>query len=94
MHCPFDEGDLHDDLGTHPVRPNTREPDGFVERRFRYLKRIEPRAEFHKQLGIEARADFSSEDEVLILEIADKQSAQSDASSLGVGEPAHHEFLR
>ena len=90
MYRPFDEGDLDNDLGTYPVRPNAWEPDGFGERGFRDLERIEPRAEFHKQLGIEASTDFSGENEILILEISHEQSAQADSSSLGIGEPAHH----
>src|SRR4026209_906266 len=94
MHRPFDECDLDNDLGTYPVRPDAWQPDGFSERGFRNLERIEPRAEFHEQLGIEARTDFPGEDEILILVIADKQCAQADPSSLRIGEPAHHELLR
>jgi hypothetical protein len=31
---PFDEANLHDDLGPHPVRAQTRQTDGFRKRRF------------------------------------------------------------
>ena len=42
MHRPFDEGHLHDDLGTHPMRPNARQTDGLGKRRLRDLDRIQP----------------------------------------------------
>ena len=94
VHRPLDEGNLHDDLGPHPVRANARQSDGFGERRFRDLDRIEPRAKFQQQLGIEARADLPGEDEVVALEISDEQRAQADASALRIGESADHELLR
>src|SRR5436309_574200 len=94
MHRPLDEGDLHDDLGTHPVRPNSGQPDGFGERGFWNLERIEPRAEFHQQLHIEARTYLAGEDKIFILEITYEQRAQTDSSSLRVGEPADHKLLR
>ena len=96
VHRPFDEGDLHDDLGPHPVRAQARQPDGLGERRLRDLERIEPRAQVQQQLRVEARADLPGEDEVgrPSLEVADQQRAQADAGSLRIGEPADHELLR
>src|SRR5437762_10003178 len=94
MHRPVDEGDLYDDLGTHPVRPNARQPDGFGERRYRELERVEPGAEFHQELCVEARADLPGKNEVFILEIADQQRAQADPSALRIGEAADYKLLR
>jgi hypothetical protein len=42
---PFDETNLHDDLGPHPVRAQTRQTDGFREWCFGNLKLISSRAE-------------------------------------------------
>jgi hypothetical protein len=47
---PLDEADLHDDLGTHPVGAQARQPDGFGERRLLDLERVEPRAQLEQHL--------------------------------------------
>src|SRR6185436_4930000 len=100
---PFDEGDLDDDLRTHPVRAHARQPDGLGERRLRDLERIEPRAELQQELRVEAGADLPGVDKVVVLalrltlagrralssgEVADEQRAQTNASALRIGEPA------
>ena len=59
VHRPLDEGDLHDDLGPHPVRAHARQADGFGERRLRDLERVQPRAEVEQQLRVEAGADLA-----------------------------------
>ena len=52
---PFDEGDLHDDLGTRPVNPQARQAFGFRERRRRNLEAIQSIAEVEQQLRVESR---------------------------------------
>src|SRR5206468_11272638 len=42
VHRPLDEGDLHDDLGAHPVRAHARQPDGLGERPVPDLDPIQP----------------------------------------------------
>src|SRR5439155_12642878 len=91
---PLNEGDLHDDLRTHPVRPNARQPNGFGEGRCWERKRVEPSAEFQQELCVEARADLSGKNEVFILEIADQQRTQTDPSALRIGEAADYKLLR
>src|SRR5438132_11998317 len=96
VHRPLDESDLHDDLGTHPMRAFARQADRSGERRLRDLERIQPRAEVQQQLRIEARADLAREDKVdaALFEVADEQRAKADASALRSGEPADQELLR
>src|SRR5262245_42720796 len=91
---PLDEGDLHDDLGTYPVRSNERQADSFGERRFRNLESVEPGAEIQQQLRIEACADLPGKNEVVPLEVAYKQRPQADPPALGISEAANHELLR
>src|SRR5262245_3412266 len=100
---PLDEGDLHHDLGTHPVRAQARQPGRFRERRLRDLDAIEPRAQIEQQLRVEARADFAGEHEIVWLalrlalrapralsrgEIPDEQRTEPDARALRIGEAA------
>ena len=80
VHRPLDEGDLHDDLGPHPVRAQARQADApCVNGGFGDLERVEPRAQVEQQLGVEARADLAGEDEVVAFEVADEQRAEADA---------------
>src|SRR6476661_7254961 len=91
---PLDEGNLDDDLGTHPVRPNARQSDGLCKRGGWDLERIEPCAKIEQQPGVKARTDLSGEDEVFLFEVADEQRAQTDARALRIGKPSYHELLR
>ena len=81
MPRPLDEG-LHDDLGTHPMRPNARKQDSFCERGPRNFERIELCAKLQQQVRIEARARPSGEDEIFVFEIADEQRAQTNPPAL------------
>src|SRR5437867_1854925 len=91
---PLDERDLHDKLGTYPVRADARQADGFGERRLRDFKAPEPLAEVQQQLRVEAGADLPGEHEVVSLEVADEQRAEPDPAPLRIGESADHELLR
>src|SRR4051794_35963757 len=94
VHGPFDEGDLHHDLRTHPVRADARQPDRPGEWRFSDFDRIELRTELSKHLGIEARADLSGKDKIAVFEIADEHCAEPHASALWIGKSTDDEFLR
>src|SRR5215216_6464871 len=90
---PFNEGDLYDDLGTDPMRAYARQPDAPSERRLRDLEHIQPCAQLQQQLVVETGADFSGEDEVVGLEVADEQRAEANAAALRIGESADNELL-
>src|SRR4051812_36549336 len=91
---PFDERDLHDDLGTDPVGPNARQPDRFGERRFRDLQPVESRAELEQQPRVESGSNLPGKDEVIVLEVSDEQCAKADPSALWVRKSADYEVLR
>src|SRR5262245_54668714 len=94
VHRPFDEADLHDDLGPDPVRAQARQAGPFRERRRRELDRVEPGAQIEQEPGVEAGPDFSGEDEIVALEVADEQRAQADAAALWISEAADDQLLR
>src|SRR5690242_8084764 len=94
MHGPLDERHLYHDLRLHPVRAHPRQASRLREWRRRDLQRIELRAQLTQKLRVEAGADFTGEDEVVALVVADEQRAESDASALRVGEAADDELLR
>src|SRR2546429_4943413 len=91
---PFDEGDLHDDLGLHPMRAQPRQPGPSREGRPGDLDRVEPRAQLQQQLRVESGANLPREYEIVVLEISDEQRAEADPLALGIGEAADHELLR
>ena len=94
MRGPLDEGNPHNYLGTRPMRPNARQPDGFGERGPRDLERVEPCPEVQQQPRIEARANLPGKNELVVFEIADEQRAQAHANALRIGEAADHKLLR
>src|SRR6476660_1216727 len=94
VYRPFDEPNLDDDLGAHPVSADARQPDGFCERRLRDLERIQSPTELHKQLRVEPSANLSGKDEIAAIEVPDQQRAKADPGTLWIGEPTDHEFLR
>ena len=94
VHRPFDEGDLDDDLRTHPMRAHAWQPDGLRERRLRDLERIQPRAEIQQQLRVETGADLPAKTKSSRLEVAHQQRAEADPYALWVREPANDELLR
>ena len=94
VHGPLDECDLHDDLGPHPVRAQARQSRGLRERRLRDLESVEPGTQVEQQLGVEAGADLAGKDEVVAVEVADKQRAETDAAALRIGEAADNKLLR
>jgi hypothetical protein len=63
---PFNETDLHDDLGMHPMRAHSRQPDGFGKWRFSYFDRVKAGTQLQQQLVVEAGSDLSREDQVII----------------------------
>ena len=72
------KADLHDDLGPHPVRTQSRKALRLRERRLVDLDRIEPRAKIEQQPRVEAGANLPREHEVVALEVADEQRAEAD----------------
>src|SRR5688500_10474896 len=101
VHGPLDEGGLHDDVRTHPMRAQPGQPLRFRKRRRRYLERIEAAPQVEQQLRVEAGPDLSSEHEIRSLpgasrrvEIADEKRTQSHASALRIGEASHDQLLR
>src|SRR5262245_56255237 len=90
---PFDERDLHDQLGPHPVRAFARQPDPSGERRRRDLEPIELDPKVQQLAGIEARADLAGKDQVVSLEHANQQRAEADAGASRIREAADDEFL-
>src|SRR5688500_1207421 len=93
MAGPFHEGDLHDDLGAHPMRAQFRQSDGFRERRSLDLKAVQLRAKAQEQLGVEAGSYLARENKIVFVEVADEQRSQSHAPALRIGEAADHELL-
>src|SRR5215471_1776578 len=93
VHRPFDEPDLHHDLGTNPVAA-TRQAFAFRERRLLDRKRIETRSQIEQKFRVETSADFAGECEVVAVVVADEQRAEADASALRIGEAADDELLR
>src|SRR5258705_11084690 len=94
MHRPFDKPNLHDDLRPHRVRTHSRQTDGSSERRLRNLKLIQLRAQVQQQLRVETSSNLPCEDEVVTVEVTNKQCAKSDALALRICEPTNDEFLR
>src|SRR4051794_22360829 len=93
VHRPFDEPDLHDDLGTNPMAM-ARQAFAFRERRRLDGQRVETFSEFEQELGVETRADLPGKSEVVTVVVADEQRPEADARSLGICETADDEFLR
>src|SRR4030095_3081603 len=91
---PFNEGDLHDDLWTHPVSATAWQLESLRERRLRNLERIQPGAQVQQKLCVEACTDLSRKDEVGRFEVPDEQCAETDSDTLWVGEPSNDELLR
>src|SRR5260370_16019118 len=94
VHGPFAKGDLYDDLGTHTMRAQARQPLGFGEGRLCDLERVQLPAEIEEQLRVEAGADLPGKHKVIALEVTDEQGAQADPSTLRIREPTSHELLR
>jgi len=57
MHRPFDEPDLHDDLGLNPTAA-TRQPLAFRERRLLDRERVETFSQIQQELRVETGADL------------------------------------
>jgi hypothetical protein len=76
---PFDERDLHHDLGPDPVSAETRKADRAREWRRRSLERIEPLAQREEERSVETGADLSGVNQVLPFEIADEERAEAAA---------------
>src|SRR5437763_13963104 len=91
---PFDEGDLHDDLGLHPMRAQPRQPGPSREGRPGDLGRVEPRAQLPQQLPVESGANLSRAHDIAVLEISAEQRAGADPPASGIGEAADDELLR
>src|SRR6266850_6494722 len=94
VHGPFNKPNLHHNLGTHPVRAQARQSDGFGERRLWNLDHIQLCAQIQQQLRVETSSNLPCEDEVVALEVANKQCAETDALALRIREPPDDEFLR
>src|SRR5262245_1610898 len=90
---PLDKRNLHDDFGSHPVCANARQSFGLRERRVWDLELVQPNTKLQQQFCVEARADFAGEDEIIPIEVAYEQRAETDAAALRIRESADDEFL-
>src|SRR5215467_10944735 len=90
---PLDERNLHDDFGSHPVCANARQSFGFREWRVWDLELVQPSTKRQQQFRVEAGADFAGEDEIILIEVAYEQRAETDAAALRICESANDEFL-
>ncbi len=70
-----------------------RQADGFRERRFGNLQRIQTRAKVQQHLRVEASADLAREHQVAAVEVADEQSTEPDPLALRVSETADDQLL-
>src|SRR4029450_11414954 len=91
---PFNEGDLHDDLWTHPMSAHAWQLESLRERRLRNPERTQPAAQVQQQLRIETGTDLSGKDEVARLVVAHQQRAEADPNTLWIREPSNDELLR
>jgi hypothetical protein len=53
---------------------------------------LQPSTQLEQHLGVEAGSDFSREDEFVAIEVADQQSAETEAAALRIGESADDDF--
>src|SRR4051812_17856274 len=91
VYRPLDEADLHDQFRTYPVRTQARQPRRLREGRRRQLDRVEPRAQIEEQPGVEAGADLSRKEELVVVVVADEQRAQTGTRSSRIREAADDE---
>src|SRR5262249_25594346 len=82
------------DFRPDPMCANAWQSLGFGERRIRDLKLVEPSTQVQQQLRVEARADFAGKDEIIPIEVPDKQRAETDTTALWIGESANDKLLR
>ncbi len=68
-------------------------PLAIGEWRVRDFDGIESSAEIEQELGVEARAHFAGEHEILTLEIPDEQRSEANACALRIGEAADDQLL-
>ena len=94
MRGPLDEGDLYNNFRLYPMRPKARQSFSFCEGRFLHFELIQPRPKLEQQLRIKAGADFSSEDEIFLIIVPDKQCAETYTAALWICESTNDEFLR
>src|SRR6267142_3593791 len=94
VHRPFNKANLHHNLRTHPVRTQARKTDGFGERRLLNLHLIQLRPQIQQQLRVETSSNLPCENEVVALEVANKQCAKTNAFALRIREPPDDELLR
>jgi hypothetical protein len=93
MRGPLDEGDPNDHFWTYPVRAEAGQTCAFRKRRSRHCQCVEPLSKIQQELRIETGPDLPRKDEITAFVVADKQSAQTDSSTLRIGEPANDQFL-
>src|SRR5262245_35442719 len=91
---PLDESDLNHDLRLDPVSADFRDSGSFGEGGFRDLERVPPGPQLLQESGIEAGSDLPREDEIVLVEVAEEQRAQSGTRALRIGKAADHELLR
>ncbi len=91
---PFDEGDLHHDLRTDPMRAQTGQAGGARERRLRSAPSHRGVGASRAGASYRSRCRSSRQRRNRAFVVADEQRAQADARALRIGEAAHHELLR
>ena len=84
---PLDERDLDDDLAAAPSARAAAAALRLVNGGCRISSAIERRAQSQQQLRVEAGADLAREDEVVAVEVADQQRAETDAAPCGSVKP-------
>jgi hypothetical protein len=90
---PLDERNLHHDFGSHPVCANARQSFGLRKGRLWDLELVQPSTKLQQQFRVEAGADFAREDEIIPIEVAYEQRAETDPAALWIRESANDKFL-
>src|SRR6185369_2255928 len=91
---PFDKTDFDDDLRFDPVRAQSRETDGFGERRFRNLEVVQLCAQIKQQLRIKTGANPARKNELAVFIMTDEQRAESNTLALRISKTADDKVVR
>ena len=94
VHRPLDEGDLHDDLRPHPVRAQARQAVAFVNGGFAISSASSRARRSSSSFVSKPVPTLPAKTKSSLLEVADQQRAEADASALRIGEAADDELLR
>src|SRR5262245_16704362 len=93
VHRPLDEGNLHDDLGLHPMCTDSRKSLGLRKGRFGDLDLVQPGTQSQQELRVKSGADFARKHEIILMKIYNQQRSQPHTTALRILESADDEFL-